>query len=48
MEPAPKNNMKKLTAKQMKIASAAPPRHIITAADFKALRNQTNGKTKKG
>ena len=30
---------KKLTSKQMKIASLAPPRNKITGADFKKLRN---------
>ena len=29
---------KKLTSKQMKIASLAPPRNKITGADFKKLR----------
>ena len=29
----------KLSAKQQKIASAAPPNNRITGADFKALRN---------
>lgn len=33
-----KRKKKKLTGKQMKIASLAPPRNKITGADFKKLR----------
>ena len=34
---------KKLTPNQMKIARVAPPRDVITQADFKALRKNKKG-----
>lgn len=37
---------KKLTSKQMKIASAAEPTDKITGADFAALRNKKPKKAK--
>ena len=42
MEKVPMRNrsIKKLTAAQKRIASAAPPFDEITGADFKALKNK--------
>lgn len=38
-----KNGNKKLTGRQMKIASAAKPHNKITGADFKALKKRKRG-----
>ena len=38
-----KKGNKKLTAKQMKIASAAKPHNKITGADFKVLKKRKRG-----
>tara|TARA_E500000178_G_C17025199_1_gene757649 strand:- start:97 stop:216 length:120 start_codon:yes stop_codon:yes gene_type:complete len=38
-----KHSKKKLSGKQMKIASAAKPHNKITGADFKALKKRKRG-----
>ena len=50
MEKVPMRNrsIKKLTAAQMRIASAAPPFDEITGADFKALKRKNNMPTVTG